>query len=121
MTGLYYTWPEWEARTHGSREEYDAYVNSVKEAFADWAKRHEEASARTWTAQLHNRQGWENLEAPTYRELREQIDGKAGLYGPVYVKDPSGKEYRFKGEVFGIPDVEARPEPLIDEDEEADA
>lgn len=38
---LYDTWSEWEARTHGTREEYEEYVQAVKRSFEAWVKRKE--------------------------------------------------------------------------------
>lgn len=77
----------------------------------------------TWTAQAHDRQGWWNASAPTYKALRADIiaECKAGrLWGPLFVTMPGDYEFNMTKayEAYGLR-TDERPEPMIDEDEEA--
>ena len=79
----------------------------------------------TWTAQAHDRQGWWNADAEEYADLREQIiaECKAGrLWGPLYITRPDGTEHDMTVAYLplGLRPIRDRPEPLIDEDEEAE-
>lgn len=78
-----------------------------------------------WRAQAHDRQGWYNEEADTYIDLRRILieDCKAGrVWGPLYITEPNGKEYDMTKAYaeYGLR-TEARPEPQINEAEEARA
>lgn len=80
---------------------------------------------RKWRAQAHDRHGWYNEEADTYIDLRRILIGdcKAGrVWGPLYITDPDGREHDMtKAYAEHGLRTEARPEPQIDEDEEARA